>query len=180
MAAPSTQPKNSRGGVIRFSDGTGSPVTLTVPMTRGDFVLDMIQAYLNEAIIITARTAVLGVVRGKPSIPTVSFSCFVGNLVGSSATAPGAPTEMATGKGAYNANISTLGASREMTIDIRQTIEGTAHGDTADETVDCEDCLCTIKFTEADDGNRIDVSARILGSIIVINSSNTVTYSLAS
>lgn len=179
MAAPSSQPKTARGGVIRLSDGTGTPVTLTVPFIIGDAELAKIMATLNEEVIITARTQVIGVTRGKPSIPSFKFSVYVGNIVGNNNTAPGAPTEFATGKGAYSANVSTLGANREMCVDLRQTIEGTAWGDTADETIDCEDVLLSATWKESLEGNMITFEGRILGAVVVTNNTNVVTYAQA-
>jgi hypothetical protein len=179
MAAPSSQPKTSRGGVIRLSDGTGTPVTLTIPFTVGDAELGQIMAFLNEEVIITARTQVIGVTRGKPSLPTFKFSVYVGNIVGSNDTAPGTATEFVTGKGSYDANVSTLGANREITVDIRQTIEGTAWGDTADETIDCEDVLLSATWKESEEGNMLTFEGKILGSVIVTNNTNVVTYAQA-
>lgn len=177
MAAPSTQPKNFAGGVMRLSDGTGTPVTHTVPMTKGDFTLSPIQARLNEQKIATARTQVLGVMIGAPIIPKLSLSCMVGNVVGSSAVAPGSTLEMVTGKGAYSANISTMGTNREMTVDTRLTIEGTQWGDANDETIDCLDCLFSSEFAESADGNTLSFTAQVLGDIVVTNGSNVVTFS---
>jgi hypothetical protein len=176
MAAPSTQPKNSFKGTISFADGTGTPVTLSVVFTKGDTTLPELRQHLNEDVIISARSRFIGLSTGAPSYPQVSFSAFCGNLVGSSNTAPGSPMEFCHGKGAYSANISTIGANRLMTIDVVITIEGSDWGDTADETITLEDCRMGVAWAEAEDGNTLSFTAVVLGSIVIANSTNTVTY----
>lgn len=177
MAAPSTQPKNSYKGTITFSDGTGTPVTLAVVFTKGDTTLPELRQYLNEDVIISARSRFIGLSTGAPNYPQVSFSAFCGNLVGSSTSAPGSPMEFAHGKGAYAANVPTIGASRLMTIDVAISIEGTDWGDGADETITLEDCRVGVAWAEAQDGNTLSFTCVVLGSIIIANSTNTVTYS---
>lgn len=177
MAAPSTHPKNFAGGVIRLSDGTGTPVTLTALMMEGDYSLGPIAEYLNEPVIFNARTRTLGLGWGAPTNPQVSLSCKVGNLVGSSATAPGSMLEFVLGKGAYLANISTQGANRPMTTDLRLSIEGIGWGDTADETIDCEDVQFSADFSEAAEGNKLAFTGKVIGSIVITNSTNTITIS---
>jgi hypothetical protein len=177
MAAPSTAPKNFARGVLLLSDGTGTPVTLVIPMAQGDFTLGPISQYLNEPVIYTARTRIIGLGWGAPAQPAISLTAMVGNLVGSSNTAPGTVLEFITGKGAYAANISTLGANRPMTVDLRMTIEGTDFGDTADETIDCEDVQMTIEFSEAAEGNSISISGTVLGALVFTNSTNIITIS---
>lgn len=179
MAAVSTQPKNFQSGVGRLSDGTGTPVTLVVSMGKGDLQWGEIGQYLNEDVFATVRTVFLGLMNGEPRMPEVSGSFFCSNVVGSTNSAPGSFVEFATGKGAYSANVSTLGASRNMTIDYRQTIEGTAWGDTADETIDFEDCRVTFSFAEAKDGNTVSWKATVCGNVIVTNNTNVVTFSQA-
>lgn len=176
MAAESSQPKNNVQGSIRFSDGTGTPVTLTLSYDRGDFQVGPWMEELNEEVILQRRGRFLALLRGERVFPEISFTLFGTNIVGSSTVAPGTAFEFFTGKGAYAANISTLGASRKKTIDIRLLIEGTAWGDTADETVDLEDCVCRVtSYQEATDGNVISISAKQLGATVITNNSNTVT-----
>lgn len=175
MATQSTQPKNFAGGVLRFSDGTGTPVTLTGQMFEGDYSLEGLGQDLNEDQIFTSRTLVIGLGVGAPSIPQLSISCKWGNVVGSNNTAPGTVTEFVTGKGSYSANVSTLGANRRMCVDVRWTIEGTGWGDSADETVDCEDVRFGFGITESAEANKLAFTGKVLGSVVFTNSTNTVT-----
>lgn len=180
MAAPSTQPKNSTGAVCRLSDGTGTPVTLNVPMLRDDFnAPGTLMETLNEPVIFSAGGAFLGVGDGAPTYPQISFSVFVGNIVGSNGTAPGSPSEFVLGKNAYSANVPTIGASRKMTVDVRLTIEGTNWGDSADETIDYEDVMFNGDFAVSPDGNTITFTGTVLGSIVYTNSTGTFTLSHA-
>lgn len=179
MAAPSSQPKNFRGGVYRMSDGTGTPVTLVIPMGQGDLAGGTLAEYLNEPVIYMARTLIIGLGYGAPRPPQVSLTFLVGNLIGGTNTAPGSPLEFAVKKGAYSANVSTLGANRDMTFDLRLTIEGTAWGDSADETIDFEDCRADFDFAELGEGNKFSVTLTVLGSVVITNNTNTVTLSQA-
>jgi hypothetical protein len=180
VAAESTQPKNNIGGSIRLSDGTGTPVTLTLAYDRGDFQVGPWMEDLNEEVILQRRGRFLALLRGERVFPEFSFTLFGTNIIGSSTTAPGTALEFFTGKGAYAANVSTLGASRKKTVDLRLIIEGTAWGDANDEMVDLEDCVCRVtSYQEAVDGNIISISGKQLGASVVTNGSNTVTLSQA-
>lgn len=179
MAAVSTQVKTFRGGTITASDGTGTPVTLIVPVTKGDTAIGPIREYLNELVIITARSEIVSLAEGAPSIPTITFTAWCGNLIGSDAVAPGSFLEFGSGRGAYAANISTLGTGRTMTFDLRMQIRGIAWGDTANETIDCEDVVGEWNWNEAGDGNVLTFSGQILGDIVITNNTNVVTYAQA-
>jgi hypothetical protein len=115
---------------------------------------------------------------GASSSASRTPRAFVGNIVGSSTSAPGTPTEFLTKLGAYSANVSTLGSGTAMpyTVDVRLTIEGTNFGDTADETFTAEDVRCRISFSESADGYSISVTGKVYGSVIAVNSANTVTF----
>lgn len=176
MAAESAFIKLSTSGAIQLRDGTGTPVTLTLSYDKGDGSLGPLADKLNESVKIERRGRFVSHGYGARIYPQVSFSAWCGNLVGSSASAPGTPTEFAAKLGAYSANTGTLGAGRPYTIDIRWTVEGTDPGDTADETITAEDVRCQITWNEAMDGNSIAISGEVLGNVVVVNSSNTVTF----
>ena len=175
MAAPSAQIKNFVKGVVRLSDGTGTPVTLNVPCDQGNFSLSGLSAKLNEVVKIEARGKFKTLARGNRIYPQFSLTSYLGNAVGSSNAAPGSELEFITKTGAYSANVSTLGASREYTADVRLTIEGTDWGDGADETIDLEDVVFMADFTEAAEGNTLAMTGEVLGAVVFTNSTNTVT-----
>jgi|GEM_PF-4383247 len=178
MAGVSTHPKNFAGGVVRLSDGTTpTPVTLSAPMTKGDYSLEPLAEYLNEMMSFDARTRTIGVGWGAPANPQVSLNTYVGNLVGNTASGGGSFLEFVHRKGAYAANVSTLGLNRPTTVDLRLVIEGTGWGDTADETIDCEDVQFTAGFSESADGNNLAWTGSVKGSVVITNDVNVITYS---
>lgn len=177
MAAESTYWKNAVQGAIQFIDGTGTPVTLTLGVDKGDLKVTNLGEHLNAPVFLERRGHFGSFARGARQYPVVTFSCFVGNIVGSSTSAPGSVYEFLTRKGAYSANVSTLGASRNYAIDIKLLIEGTLWGDTADEQVTFEDCVATCEYSESLDGNTLAVSATCLGRVVHVNNTNTVNVS---
>lgn len=178
MAVPSTQPKNPAGSSVRFSDGTTpTPVTKVADLYRGDYTLSPLPEYLNEDVYFDVRTANAGIGIGAPVRPTLSFSLLVGNYIGNTDTAPGTALEFVTGKGAYDANVSTRGAGKPMTVDVRLSIEGTAFGDSSDETIDCEDVRFSSDVAQAMDGNTLTMNGIVTGNIIFTNATNIVTFS---
>jgi len=179
MAAESTFWKNNLQGTVTFIDGTGTPVTLVLSTDRGDLKITNLGAKLNAPAIFERRGKFGSLNRGARAYPILTLSAFVGNLASSSTSAPGTPFEFAVKAGAYAANVSTLGANREYTIDVKLSIEGTNFGDASDETITAEDCLVACEFAEGIDGNVLSLTATVLGSVVLTNSSNTITLAQA-
>lgn len=173
--AESTFWKNNLQGSVQLLDGTGTPVTLTLSTDRGDLKLTNLSAKLNAPVIQQRRGKFGSLNRGERLFVGVSLSCWVGNIVGSSSSAPGTPFEFVNKLGAYSANVSTLGASREYTFDLKYTIEGTNFGDAADETVTVEDVVATCEWQEAVDGTYFTLTGQGLGAVVHGNSTNTPT-----
>ena len=180
MAAESSFWKNNLQGTIQLIDGTGTPVTLSMSTDRGDLKVSNLSAKLNAPVPMTRRGKFGSLNRGERLFIGVSLTAWVGNLVGSSTSAPGTPFEFVTKSGAYSANVSTLGANREYTFDLKLTLEGTNFGDTADETLTIEDVVATCEWSEAIDGNVLSINGQGLGSVVHVNSTNTVTLSQTS
>jgi hypothetical protein len=178
-AAESTQIKNNVGNTVTLNDATGTPVTLVLAYDDGDLTGDGISQVLNEYKKITRRGKFVCVVNAERVFPKISFSTWVGNMVGSSSSAPGTPLEFATGKGAYSANVSTLGTGRRMAVDVKYTCEGTNFGDASDETYTWEDVILTGKWAEGYEGQKIEWSGECHGPLIFANSTNTVTIAQA-
>lgn len=179
MAATSGQPKNFQKASVTLIDGTGTPVTLVIALGQGDFQFDEVGEYLNEDVVYTARTTIVGLGTGKPKPPKWSVSALCGNIIGSSSSTPGSVLEFVAKKGAYASNVSTLGASRRFTCDAKLTIEGTDWGDVDDEDVTFEDSVVKVKFEMREEGNRITISGQSLGSFVGSNDTNTVTIAQA-
>lgn len=177
MAAPSAVVKTAVLGSLTIADGTGTPVTLSVPYTRGDLTIGPLGPKLNELVKIEARGKFLTAAYGARVYPAMSFSAWCPNVVGSSTSAPGTLAEFLAALGAYSANVSTLGTGRPVAVKLTFTIEGTNLGDSADETIVANDVYCTINFAEAMDGNTLSIAGEVLGTVVVTNSTGTITYS---
>jgi hypothetical protein len=179
MAAPSSYIKSNKAGRFLIRDGTaGTPLAIDpVPFTRGDFALTDLREFLNEVVTVEARGQFISHHYGNRVFPQLSFSAFVGNVVGATAVAPGAWSELATRKGAYASAVPTLGTGRPMTVDLVFTFFGTRFGEASDETFTLEDVSMKFDFAEADDGNTLTVAGMVLGPVTVANGTNTVVYS---
>jgi len=173
MAAESSQIKLATDGSMTLLDGTGTPVTLALQYSDGDFSGTNLADKLNEVVAIAPRGKFKTLGSGARRYPEISFSVFCGNIVGSSTSAPGTPLEFLGGYGAYSANVSTLGTGRRMTVDVRLTVEGTDYGDAADETITFEDCHLTGTYTESMEGNKLSVTGTCYGAVVHSNSTNS-------
>lgn len=154
--ALSTVTKNLNDGTLTLADGTGTPVTLIVPISLGDTTIDDIRAASgitgeqNEVTAYETRGKLDGVRHTARIYPSGSFSMHFREFT--SATA-GVVQDFICKTNAYSANVSTLaaGANADVyTIKITLTVEGTDHGDDADAVAVLDDCHCTIAFSEGD------------------------------
>lgn len=173
MAAESSQIKLASDGAVTLLDGTGTPVTLALQYSDGDLSASNLSDKLNEVVPIAPRGRFKSLGSGARRYPEISLTLYSANIVGSTASAPGAPLEFLAGIGAYSANVSTLGTGRRMTVDVKLTVEGTDYGDTADETITFEDCHLTATFTESMEGNKLSITGTCYGNVVHGNSSNT-------
>lgn len=184
MAGVSTFVKNNTMGTITITDGTGTPVSLTVAYDKGDVAIDGLGHRLNELKKIQGRGRMISSAYGARRFPSFKFSAFVPNLAGATASGGGTLLEMLTQKGAYSANISASGSSsntnRPYTVNVKLAIEGSSFGDTADESIQANEVHCTIGFQESEDGNTITIEGEVLGTIVVTNDVNVITYSQVS
>jgi hypothetical protein len=175
MAAESTYIKTSTMGTLVITDG--GAVSLTLLYDRGDVSVGALQHKLNEHVKIERRGKFVSNAYGARIYPAFNFSCYVGNVVGSSGVAPGTPIEMLTALGAYSGNTNVAGVGRPTTVNLRITFSGTAFGDTANETLTANNVFCSLQFAEAMDGNTLTITGEVLTSVVCVNSSNTVTFS---
>lgn len=175
MAAPSTYVKNAVLGSITVETGSGE--TLTVPYTMGDTKLGPLTEILNEAKEYQARGRYIASGWGARVFPDLAFSALLGNVIGGSNVAPGALAEILTRKGVYASATGTEGVGRPYTVKITITVEGTDVGDAADEMIVCNHVKSSASFEESEDGNKLSVSGKVLGTVVIANGTNTATYS---
>ena len=162
--AISTVVKNDIEGSIVLSDGTGSPVTLTVDVCRGDFSGGPFREVLNETVVIERRGQFKGLAHGPRIYPTFTFTAHMTEFTNASV---GVLSDFLLRQGAYASNISTLGANaRKYTLDIALTWEGTDLGDDADSTLTMTDCEIVIdSLSEASEGNSFSISGTCYGAV---------------
>lgn len=178
MAAESTYVKANTHGSITLADSTGTPVTKTLAYDKGDISISGLRGKLNAINHVQRRGKYVSSHHGERTFPGVSFSCFLPNIVGSSASAPGSVLEFLTMLGAYSGNTNPLGTGRPAACKLTLTIEGTNFGDTADETVVLSSLVITeLSIQEAVDGNTISVTGEVVGTVVITNNTNTVTLS---
>jgi hypothetical protein len=174
MGAPSTYVKNSSLGQIKVDTGSGE--TLTVPFTLGDTKVGPLMEIQNEPKEYEARGRYVASGWGARVYAELAFGALIGNLIGPTLVPPGALLEILTRKGAYASATGTEGAGRPYTVKVTLTIEGTDVGDSADETVVLNHVKASAAYEENEDGNRIAVTGKVLGSIVITNAAGTATY----
>ena len=178
MAAVSTYVKNSTMGSIILADSTGTPVTLTLAYDKGDLSITGLGQKLNDVGHVQRRGKHVSSMFGARRYPQVSLSIFVSNLVGGSTAAPGSMLEFVTLLNAYAANTNPAGAGRPAAFKLTYTVEGTNFGDTADETVVLSSLtLMSLDFTESLEGNTLTMQCELAGTVVITNSTGTVTLS---
>lgn len=161
--AVSSYAKTNTMGAIGLADGTGTPVTLSLPYDRGDFSLSGLSHVLNEPVAIERRGKFVSLAHGARRYPQVSFSCIVTSLTQSTGT--GTAADFLLQREAYSANVSTLGTGHPYTVDVTLTIEGTDFGDSADEVITCTDVYITdCSFAEGEP-NTLTFTGTVYGTV---------------
>ena len=162
--ATSIIPKHFTDGSVTLKDGTGTPVTLSVPFTMGDCAISgLAQDALGRATnAYETRGVLVGLRRGAREYPTFSMSVMVADLSDGSNTTI---LDFIRKKGSYAANVSTTATTGDVyTIDIVVTIEGTDFGDAADHTFTLEDVDCRADFSEGEP-NTLTINGTIYGTV---------------
>lgn len=164
--ALSTVVKNSfTSGSIIVSDGTGTPLTVTVQFDQADFAVSGLKDKLKDVTAYQTRGTLHSVRYAARSFPTLSFSFMVSEFSEASA---GTLIDMITGKSStpFAARVSTLGATADvMTFDVKLTVEASDfESGTSDLSLICEDVFLEFDFSEGDP-DTISVSGTIYGNV---------------
>ena len=152
--AVSTVIKHFTDGTVTLADGTGTPVTLTVPFSQGDFSLSGVQESQKAVNVYQSRGVLHSVRLGEKAFVTGSFSAMLADVSDSSA---GNLLDFVRKTNAYSANASTLSSGDAYLIKITLEIEGTDLGDSADHTIVVDECACTADVSEGEP-NSISIS----------------------
>jgi len=138
--------KNLNDGSITFSDGTGTPVTMSVPYTTGDLSIDGLAETQNEVVAYETRGTLNSVRHTARTYPSGSLSFQIADFT--DATVDTA-IDFALKQNKFSTNTSTL-STDVYAFDIILTVEGTDFGDAADETITMTDCHVTTAVAEGD------------------------------
>jgi hypothetical protein len=147
MAAPGTFICNFTHGTITVSDGTGTPLSLTLTLDEGSLSLSGLSDKLREIAAYETRGALRGLALTTRSYPSGSFSSLINEW---SDTTTGTLLDMITGQAgsAFAARISTLGATHPVIcLDISYSFTdyaGVAHD------LKMHDCYLTAEYSEGD------------------------------
>ena len=153
--------KVAKDGQIKLYDGT-SPTSLshTVSYEDGDFSLTPEPA---ERVVIRDRGAIVGVRSGDDVVGTFSMSCYMREFTDGSDTTIIDAIEKTGGASAW---VSTGGTGyTPYLLDVEFIAEGSDHGDDGDHKVMLTKCHLTWDFAEGKDGNKINISGEIYGTI---------------
>ena len=152
-------------GSIIVSDGTGTPLTVTVQFDQGDFSISGLKDKLKDTTVYQSRGTVHSVRYTSRIFPSISFSCMVAEF---SETSAGTVMDMITGKSGtpYAARVSTLGATADvMTFDVKLTVEASSfEAGTSDLTLICEDVELSCDISEGDP-DTCSISGTVYGNV---------------
>lgn len=160
----STTVKTTGDGSLILSDGTGTPLTLAVRFSNGDVNVGGLTNSLRDVTTIVARQKTIGLRKGAPVYPTIAFSCYLTDL-GEATSGTILNWEGKTSP--YASRIKTHSIGDLDTYNVKLTIEGTDHGDAADQSINCKDVHGTWTFTEEDGGNKAAFSGVIYGDVVL-------------
>jgi len=158
--AISSKPKNFRDGTITLSDGSGSPITLTVQYEAGDFSIDNVMQSQTEVETYLDRGSFHNVRKTNFAPATFTFTATMTDL--SDATDK-LLWDAVNKKGAFAAGVSR-GDTDVWLLMVGLTIEGTDFGDAADHTLVLDKCHLTIAFAEGSP-NTFTVNGTVYGDI---------------
>ena len=158
--AISSKPKNFRDGTISLSDGSGSPITLTVQYEAGDFSIDNVMQSSTEVETYLDRGSFHNVRKTNFAPATFTFTATMTDL--SDATDK-LLWDAVNKKGAFSAGVSR-GDTDVWLLLVGLTIEGTDFGDAADHTLVLDKCHLTIAFAEGSP-NTFTVNGTVYGDI---------------
>jgi hypothetical protein len=132
-------------GTITFLDGAGSPVSLEMSYTQGDWKIDGVQHEQREVLAFYARGVLKGLRYGDPVHPTLSGTCMVTDLThGTDST----PLDFLRATGAYTGNVTQDDGGEVFTVGVRIKVERSTHGMGGDNTVTCGNVHLQVGWAE--------------------------------
>lgn len=162
----SSNVKNFTAGAITLTDGTGTPLTITVALGEGDFEISDLSAVLNAQTHYETRGRYTSSSYGARKYPTFSFSAKVAEF---SEDSTGTLADaILKGGTVWSAAVSTLGAGTKIpyALDVGFNLECSDYeSGSSDQSFTLTDCAeLTISFAEGDP-NTFKVTGTVLGPI---------------
>lgn len=147
--AASTVIKHLYDGSIQLKDGTGTPVTLTVPFSRGDLSISGLHQTQKNVTAYETRGTLHSVRYTSRTYPTGSFSFMIADY---SHATNNTAIDFVMKSNSYSANVTTLTSPAEVyAIDIVLTVEGSNFNDEGgDHTITLTKCVCTMDVAEGE------------------------------
>ena len=159
--AASTVVKHLYDGTITLEDGTGTPVSLTVPFTVGDFSLDAVMRSQRDVQAYQTRGTLNSVRLAAVNFPSLSFSAQLADV---SDSTDGTLIDFCLRQGSYSGNASTLADSDVYAIKITLTIDYDGGGGEAAHTIVCDDVHVTVAIAEGEP-DTVSISGTVYGAI---------------
>jgi hypothetical protein len=122
----SANPKFDTNTYLNVYDG-GSASIIRIPYVDKDVKISGLMKVCNAVQRADARGGFLGVGYGDPTVPTITLSEEITDLI--AASAPGPLRDFLTQTGSYVNNVSTLGSGHMYTVHLEQVTKGAALGD---------------------------------------------------
>lgn len=175
MSAVSGYVRVNTHGQITLSNGAGT-ISLVLLYDRGDVKIAGLSPMLNEHRMMSARGKHLSDAYGARKYPTISFSAYVTELISADGTNPGSMLELLSLLGAHSTLEPVSGVGRPAAINFALRKEGSNFGRN-DETVTCTNVYWEWDYAEAEDGDTLSLTGTVMGSVVITDGANTVTYS---
>lgn len=155
--------KSLYDGSMTIKDATGTPITLTVPFTKGDLRLSGLMDSKATPLAIKSRGEYVTLRKGDQGEVTGTFTAYLSTFTNSSGAT--AIMDAVLKKGAFASAVSTSAIlGNLMTYDLTFTWEGTDFGDSSDHSFVCEDCHLSADFSEGE-GNEVSISFTVYGAL---------------
>lgn len=161
--------KNFTMGTVVLSDGTGTPLTITLDIDNGDVSLTGVTPGLRNSSDYQRKGQYQCSAFTDRAFPTLSFTA---NMAEFTDTSSGTLIDFIFAKSGtpYGARIPTIApagataARIPFTCDFQLTIEGTNFGDGADHVFGADNVKMTVDFAEGDP-NTFTINGTVLGAL---------------
>lgn len=161
--AASTTVKNFCDGIVKFKDGTGTPIECTVKFDNANLSVSGLKYKLRNTTVYQHRGVKSSVRHTDRTFPTFTLTCSMSEFT--SATANSVPDALLK-NGAFASAVSTEGGNADVyQLDVVISEEGTNFGDSADHTFTLEDCECQLDYAQGDP-NTFTVTGTCYGAVI--------------